>query len=143
MNISAGSRYGLRAMAYLAKLGGVCSVKKVAQDESIPFDYLEKIFSKLEKKGLIVSKRGASGGYSLAYSPKKITVGQVIKVLEGKTNFVFCIAKDQSKECSCSRAKKCLTKNVWQKVQDTLNLTLNSITLADLIIKKYDNSKKK
>ncbi len=135
MKISTKSRYGLRAIAYLAKLEKICSLRKIAEDENIPFDYLEKIFSALEKEKLVKAKRGACGGYFLARSPEKISVGQVMDILEGSISSSSCLTKEKNKKCSCPRMKNCLTKNVWKKVQDTLNLTLNSITLTDLINK--------
>lgn len=113
----------------------VCPLKKISKDEEIPFDFLEKIFSKLEKAGLIKAKKGVKGGYFLARNSKKIKVGEIIRILEGTMAPVLCIAKERKKRFFCPRRKICLTKNVWQKIQDTLNSTLNSITLADLVKK--------
>jgi len=135
MKISKKSQYDLRAMVYLANprlKDEVCPLKKISKDEEIPFDFLEKIFSKLEKAGLIKAKKGVQGGYFLAQSPQKIKVGEIIRILEGTMAPVLCIAKEKEKRYSCPRKNKCLTKNVWQKIRDTLNSTLNSITLADL-----------
>lgn len=133
MKISTASRYGLRAMVYLAKSKGICSINKISQDENISSDYLEKIISKLEKAGLVKSKRGMRGGYFLARPSEKITVGEIIRVLEGTMAPVLCVAKEKTKKYSCPRRKLCLTINVWQKIQDVLNSTLDSITLKDLI----------
>ncbi|MBZ9578553.1 Rrf2 family transcriptional regulator [Patescibacteria group bacterium] len=138
MRVSKKSQYGLRAMVYLADprlKDEVCSLRKISKEEEIPFDFLEKIFSKLEKAGLIKAKKGVQGGYFLARKPKKIKVGEIIRILEGTMAPVFCIAKEKEKRFFCPRRKICLTKNVWQKIQDNLNLTLNSITLADLVKK--------
>jgi len=138
MRVSKKSQYGLRAMVYLADpclKDEVCSLKKISKEEEIPFDFLGKIFSKLEKAGLIKAKKGVQGGYFLARKPKKIKVGEIIRILEGTMAPVFCIAKEKEKRFLCPRRKICLTKNVWQKIQDNLNLTLNSITLADLVKK--------
>ena len=110
----------------------ICPLKKISKDEEIPFAFLEKIFSKLEKAGLIKAKKGVRGGYFLARRPKKIKVGEIIRILEGTMAPVLCIAKEREKRFFCPRRKICLTKNVWQKIQETLNFALNSITLADL-----------
>ena len=105
----------------------VCSLKTISQKEAIPFDFLEKIVSKLEKAGLVKSKKGVRGGYFLSKSPEKIKAGEVVEVLEEKIEPVNCFF--------CGRKKSCPTKNVWKKVQDALVLTLNSVTLDNLINK--------
>jgi Rrf2 family cysteine metabolism transcriptional repressor len=135
MRFSTKSQYGLRAMVYLAKCKNkICPLKLISQSEGISFDYLEKILSKLEKASLIKAKKGVQGGYSLAKIPKRIKLGEIIRVLEGEMALVSCIAK--GKKFVCPRNKKCLTKNFWKKIQDSLNKTLNSLTLADLINKR-------
>lgn len=121
-------------MVYLAHSrfkNKTCPLKKISQDEGIPFDFLEKIFSKLEKANLVKAKKGVQGGYFLAKNPQKIKISQIIKILEGEMAPVFCLIK--GKKFLCPREKKCLTKNLWRKIQEALNSTLNSITLADLI----------
>jgi len=137
MKISKRSQYGLRAMVYLAaafrKKNKVCSLREISEKEKISFDYLEKIISRLEKKGLVGSKRGVQGGYFLLRSPGKIKTGEIIRVLEGTMAPVRCIAKEKKQRYNCPYRKNCRTINVWQKIQDSLNTTLNSITLADLI----------
>lgn len=146
MKISKKSQYGLRAMVYLSNprlKDEVCPLKKISKDEEIPFDFLEKIFSKLEKASLIKAKKGVQGGYFLARNPKKIKVGEIVRILEGTMAPVFCIAKEKEKRFFCPRRRICLTKNVWQKLQDNLNLTLNSITLADLLTKGRTKIKNK
>ncbi len=134
MRVSTKSQYGLRAMVYLAKIfrkGRIVSLKEISQKEDISFDYLEKIISKLEKMGLIRAKKGVRGGYYLAKIPSKIKVGQIIKALEGEVSLVKCIAKKE--RFICPRARKCLTKIFWQKLQKSFESALDSITLADLI----------
>ena len=128
MQISIKSRYGLRAMVYLAKAERICSAKEISQKEKIPFDFLEKIFSKLQQNGLIKSQRGTGGGYFLAKSPQKINVREILRVLEHKEIFpVLCKRKH------CFSKKKCPIRSVWKKIQKSLNSTLDAITLADLI----------
>jgi Rrf2 family cysteine metabolism transcriptional repressor len=135
MRFSTKSQYGLRAMVYLAKCKNkICPLKEISQEEEVSFDYLEKIISKLEKAGLIKAKKGVQGGYSLAKIPKRIKLGEIIRVLEGEIAPVNCIAKE--KRFICPRNKKCLTKSFWKKIQDSLNKILNSLTLEDLIYKK-------
>lgn len=135
MRISKKSQYGLRAMVYLAGVlnkDKPCSLREISEKENISFDYLEKIVSELEKNKLVKSKRGVKGGYLLAKLPQRIKVLEIINVLEETMAPVKCIARENEKKYYCPRKKVCKTITVWKKVQDNLNSTLNSITLADL-----------
>lgn len=130
LKISTKSQYGLRAMVYLASSKAkICPLSLISEKEGIPFDYLEKIISKLEKAGLLRSKKGVQGGYALNRKPSKIRVGEIVMVLEGEPSIVGCLVGKKF----CPRMKKCLTRNVWKKLQEVLVKALNSITLADLI----------
>ncbi|MDO8435877.1 MAG: Rrf2 family transcriptional regulator [bacterium] len=132
LKISTKSQYGLRALVYLAiSKEKINSLRTISKKEGISFDYLEKILSRLEKTGLVKARKGVLGGYFLAKHPKKIKISEILKVLEGDTFLVKCIGAD--KKFHCIRARKCLAKNLWRKIQDSINSTLNSITLADLI----------
>jgi len=131
MQISKKSQYGLRAMVSLAKSYNdpkgtpqVLSTKIISQKEGVPFDFLEKIISDLERAGLVRGKKGVGGGYILAKRPEKITAKDIVETLENTT----------AVECGfCVRSKKCMTKNVWRKIDAAVNKTLKSITLKDLI----------
>ena len=132
IKISKRAQYGLRAMVFLAKnyngIKGspkVFSIKTISEKEGIPFDFLEKIISQLERAKLVNGKKGVQGGYALAKSPGKISTNDVVSVLEDNKKPVDCAL--------CGRKNKCLTKNVWFKVEMALNKTLSSITLLDLI----------
>ena len=122
-------------MVYLAKNSlkdKVCPIREISEKENIPFDYLEKIIVELEKAGLVKAKKGVQGGYFLIKKPKEITAGEIVRVLES-TVPVSCLG--------CQMARICSTKNVWEKVQDSLDSTLDSMTLADLIKPKNDKKK--
>jgi Rrf2 family protein len=130
MRISTKSQYGLRAMIYLAKnKSKICPLKEISKKEGIPFDYLEKIISKLEKIGLVKAKKGVQGGYFLAKKPSEIKIGKIIKALEREIFLVRCI------ENFCPKEKSCLAKNFWRRIQKVLVSALNSIALSDLIKK--------
>ena len=126
MKISKRAEYGLTAMVHLAKNKSkkAVSIRQISNIEGVPFAFLSKIFSSLEKGKLVVSRHGANGGYSLAKSPSKIAIVSIIELLED-INTVNCQL--------CVRAKKCLAKSVWSKIDKAVNKTLSSITLADLI----------
>jgi len=117
-------------MVYLANprlKNKISPLKKISQDEGIPFDFLEKIFSRLEKANLVKAKKGAQGGYFLAKVPEKIKIGEILEALNEEINLVRCF------RYFCPREKKCLTKNFWQKLNKFLISTLNSVKLSDLI----------
>ena len=115
-------------MVHLAKCKNEhCSLKVISQKENISFDYLEKILSKLEKSGLVKSKKGVQGGYIIGKNPSKIKIGEIINILEGEIVLVKCM------NSLCPKGKKCLTRSFWRKLQDALDKALNSVTLADLI----------
>lgn len=127
MQISKRSQYGLRAMVYLAKnfsKNKSITLKEVSKHETIPFDFLGKIISDLEKIGLVKGKKGVGGGYILAKNPNKITAKDIVEILENTT----------AVDCSfCGKSKKCLTKKVWGKIDNAVSKTLKSITLKTLI----------
>lgn len=128
IKISKKSQYGLRAMVCLAKYSKdkkLCSVKTISEKEGIPFDFLEKIISKLEKSGLVFAKKGIQGGYFLKKSPKNISVSNIVSALEGKDPLVNCLL--------CGKSKRCAAKNVWGKIQNSLDKTLRAIKLSQII----------
>ncbi len=131
MRVTKKSQYGLRTMIYLAKALNqkrVCSLKEISSKEHIPFDFLEKVVRELRKAGLVKSKKGLYGGYFLAKSPRKITAGEIIKILEKNILPIECK--------TCPVAKKCSMKRVWKEIKNSLNTLLNSITLEDLAKRK-------
>ncbi|MFH1561609.1 MAG: Rrf2 family transcriptional regulator [Patescibacteria group bacterium] len=131
IKISTKSQYGLRAMVYLARQSDWVSARLIAESEGIPVNFLEKVLGRLKKAGLVKVKRGVEGGYQLLGSPRRITVGDVVRPLEGKMAMALCL--DKNNTLKCPRANGCLTKNVWARVQNSLNESLDSISLYSLI----------
>lgn len=119
MQISKKSQYGLRAMVYLARFPQkIHSLKTISKTEGMPFDYLEKIISKLEKAGFVKSKKGVQGGYFLAKKPAKIKIGKIIRTLEGDISLVKCITKEGG--FICPRKKNVLLKIFGLNFKKTL-----------------------
>jgi len=129
MKFSTTTRYGLRAIVYLAHQGGICSAREISEAEEIPFTYLEKIILKLAKAELIGVKRGASGGYFLKKPAGEISVDDVVQVLEKTTSPAPCVDKD----FRCPRHQNCPTRHIWEKIDASIHSTLRTITLQDLI----------
>lgn len=135
MKISTKGRYGVAAMYDLAlHYGqGPVSLKSVAKRQKISEHYLEQLMSTLRKAGFVKSIRGAQGGYTLSKEPADISVGDIIRVMEGPIALVDCLLADAAdKESCCERAGICVTRGVWAKVCDSITDVLDSISLADL-----------
>ena len=131
MKLSTKSRYGIQAMYDLASSGidEPQPIKTIAERQSIPEAYLEQLIGPLRKSGLVKSVRGAQGGYLLARQPDEITVGEVIRALEGNLDLVDCLSADDV----CGKACSCATRIVWQKLKTGLNQIVDGITLQDMI----------
>jgi Rrf2 family protein len=111
---------------------GPLPLTKVSRSQNISLAYLEQIVAPLREAGLVVSTRGAYGGYHLAREPQAITVGDILRVLEGPIAPVQC-ASEVRRGGHCEREEVCLTRPVWEKVRDSIVTALDSTTLADLI----------
>lgn len=131
MRFSSKEQYGLRAMVELAQRHGEGPVplSEVAAAQGIPLPYLEQIAALLRRAGLLESTRGAYGGYRLSRQPAAITVGDVIRALEGPLVPVKCIVGGDE---VCELVNRCATRSVWELVRQRLEETLDGITLADL-----------
>lgn len=132
MKFSTRSSYGLRAMVKLARncQKGPYSLHKLAKEEKISLSYLERLFGKLKRADLVKSTKGLKGGYELARSPKNIKVGEIFEVLEGSLAPFFCVTEKGMLIC---KSKHCAGKRVWQKLEQDIKKSLNSISLANLI----------
>ncbi|MDR3592972.1 MAG: Rrf2 family transcriptional regulator [Negativicutes bacterium] len=134
MKLSTKGRYGVAAMYDLAMHygQGPISLKSVAERQGISEHYLEQLMGTLRKSGYVKSVRGAQGGYTLTRSPALITVGDIIKIMEGPIAPVDCLLTEGPDNDYCERATFCVTRGVWAKVRDSINTVLDSISLADL-----------
>ena len=131
MRFSSKEEFGLRAMAELASHYGEGPVplSEVASSQGIALDTLEQIVAPLRRAGLLVSTRGASGGYELGHPPAEVTVADVLQALEGQLVPIPCLDEAPSR---CERAKGCMARPVWALVRDRLVETLDHMTLADV-----------
>ena len=134
MKISTKGRYGVAAMYDLAMHygQGAISLKSIAQRQKISENYLEQLVSTLRKAGYVKSIRGAQGGYTLSKDPAQISVGDIIRVMEGPITLVDCLLTHTNDHDSCERAGICVTRDVWAKVCTSINNVVDSISLADL-----------
>ena len=135
MKFTAREQYGLRAMVELARRygDGPVSLSEVARIQGLSQGYLEQVAGGLRRAGLLISRRGAAGGYILAREPDAITVGDVIRVLEGEIVPMTCVASEDICAPPCTRKGQCVTRDVWLTVRMQLEKTLDNTTLADLV----------
>lgn len=129
MKLTTRSKYGLRAVYYLRDHynEGPVSLPKLVEDLHLSQNYIEQLFIKLKRDQIVKSKRGAYGGYILAKDPMEISVGQVIRALEGSINY--------SDDCSINEKCyqiDCVTRNIFTKIDSAVNSVIDSISLAEL-----------
>ena len=131
MKLSTRGRYGIHAMYDLALNadGGPQPIKALAERGGIPEAYLEQLFAVLKREKLVTSTRGAQGGYVLARKPSEITVGDVLRALEGGLSLVECLDEEEA----CGKSCACPSRIVWMKLRDGLNAIVDGITLQDMI----------
>lgn len=127
MKIKASVDYGIRTVLYLAIKGGVCSSREISEEMTIPRDYLIQLALHLRRAGLIYTRPGKNGGYELAKSPAKISIGDIMKVFEteGKKS-----VKGKRKKLSSPAAA---VHEVESLVTESMNCYLRSITVEDLV----------
>lgn len=133
MKISTRGRYGLKAMVDIAANSkeGCVSLKSIADRTNLSESYLEQIISPLKKAGLVKSTRGANGGYILGRNAEDISVGDVLRVVEGPLELVECVSGSNS--CGMGDCSSCSTKDVWTKLSDSVSETADNINLSELI----------
>lgn len=133
MKISTKGRYGLKAMFELAlneEKDTPIPLKYIAEKNGLSELYLEQIFALLRKAGLVKSIRGAQGGYFLSRASDEITVGAILRVLEGPVAPSDCVIDDIE---VCDEAEFCVTKSVWQRIKDSVEQVIDSVTLGDML----------
>src|SRR5713101_7635636 len=122
--------YGLMAIHFIASHGedGAVSAKRIAEEFAIPQERLAKILQRLAKRRLITSHNGPKGGYVLTRAPQAITVGQVVRALEGPVRIVSCMVDDDE----CPQFLRCNLRRPVQKIQASISSLLDSMTLEEL-----------
>ena len=132
MRLSTRGRYGLRAMFHLAQRygEGPIALKTLADAEDIPEAYLEQLMPKLKKAELVHVVRGAQGGYMLASEPQNISVGDILRPLEGDFAPTACMAGDDN---TCEKQGVCTSRIVWERLKNGINEVMNGISLGDML----------
>jgi Rrf2 family cysteine metabolism transcriptional repressor len=144
IRFSTRGEYGLRMMMDLARHYGAGpeSLAEIGKHEALPAAYLEQLVGGLRKAGLVNSRHGSHGGYELARPPADISVGQVMRVLEGPISPMVCATEGET-EMACDRQTFCSANVVWERVRDSVARALDSLTLADLVPPKAHQSERR
>jgi Rrf2 family protein len=133
MKLSTKGKYGVRAVFEIARHygQGPITIKEIARNQGISFSYLEQILHKLGKAGVIESVRGPAGGYLLSRKPGELTIGDIVRALEGPIALSHCLEPGESEECY--QADDCVARMVWAKVGAKIEEALDSISFNDLV----------
>lgn len=138
MKISYKGDYALKAILELS-LGyeedgnGVMSISEIAKRGDMPENFLEQILLTLRKGGFVKSKRGVKGGFCLAGPPKEITVGDVIRFIEGPIEPISCISGEDYK--GCRDTKRCIFRSVWKDVKSAISTVVDTLTFEELVLR--------
>lgn len=135
MKLSTRGRYALRLMLDLALQpeGESISLKTIAQRQNISLKYLEQIVTPLSRGNYLQSSRGAQGGYTLTHAPEEYTVGMILRTIEGSLAPVACLEED-----TCQRRDRCVTVEVYRRIDQAIDAVVDGITLKDLVEMQYE-----
>lgn len=141
LRVSTKGRYGLRMMIDIAmnQKEGPVSVRDVAVRQALSDKYLEQIITHANKAGLLNSVRGAGGGYLLSREASDITVGEILRAVEGDLAPVACVMEGEDEASSCDNADGCATFELWRDIKTAVDQVVDNRSLQDLI----DNFAKK
>ena len=132
MKISTKGRYALRMLLDLAEHQncGFIALKDIAERQNISKKYLEQIIPIFNRSGILKTIRGSQGGYQLAKTPDKYTVGEILRLTEGSLSPISCVEEEST---TCERSGDCAMLPVWQGLYKVINEYLDGITLQDIL----------
>jgi Rrf2 family protein len=129
------AKYGLKALIHLAGAEGQgqCLAGDIARDNNIPRKFLDAILVELRNAGIVNSRKGKNGGYVLARPSEKITVGQIIRILDGPLAPIACASKTAYQRCAdCPDEEACAIRDIMLDVRDSIALILDRTSIASL-----------
>jgi Rrf2 family protein len=142
--ISKKTKYGLQSLIALAKRhgGGPVLIATLAKEEDIPIKFLELILLDLKNSGILDSRKGPGGGYLLSRPPSSITIGSVIRLMEGPLAPLACASESAFRPCEdCRDVECCGTRLVMREVRDAISDVLDNTTLLD-VVRKVDDAQR-
>jgi len=131
LRLSTKGQYGVRAMYEIAKAHPVrpVTIREISERQNVSVAYLEQILNTLRRAGIIQSVKGPGGGYLLARDPEKISIGQILKELEGPVAITSCLDPSEG----CIRVDSCVTHLLWKSLGENIEQFLDRMTLNDLL----------
>ena len=139
MKLSKKAEYALRAVVSMARepQGHTFSIQEIATGERIPLKFLEQILLVLKNGGILRSKRGVGGGYQLARLPKRLSLGEVLELIEGEADPIpCCSAAAAQQECECGVSGGCALGRTLTEMRDLMREWLHKTTIADVLEKE-------
>lgn len=134
MRLTTRGHYGIRAILDLAaNPERPLSLKEIARRQNISLAYLEQLFNRMKRDGLVTARRGPGGGYVLGRQASSITLGEVYRSLEGEITFARCESGERTEEKECVNADGCVSRLLWEGLSRRVREYLDSLTLADLL----------
>ena len=133
--LSSRTKYAIHSLIYLAHRHGqgLIAIRDISEAEKIPRKFLEAILADLKGDGILSSRPGPSGGYMLRIPPDKLTLGRIIRILEGPLALTPCVSVNRYETCTdCRSEEECSLKLVMKKVRDATAEILDSLTLQEL-----------
>ena len=127
------AKYGLKALMHLAGASGLSLAGDIAERNNIPRKFLDAILVELRNAGIITSKKGKGGGYLLARPAERITVGQIIRILDGPLAPIACASRTAYQKCNdCPDEDACAIHDIMQDVRDSIAMILDRTSIASL-----------
>lgn len=132
--LSSRAKYATRALLDLTFRfdGAPVHLQEIAERQNIPQKFLEQILLSLKRMGFVQSRKGPGGGYTLAKSPSEITLGTVVRAIDGPLAPISCVSQTGYMECGCPEPESCGLRQAWQQARDALAAVLDNTTFADL-----------
>lgn len=132
MKISTKGDYAARALQDLAMHydQGPIPIERIASRQGLPLRYLEQLLLNLKRAGLLLSKRGVNGGYSLAKPPEQITLGDVLRTVDAPIEPIYCVGDPP--RLACAQETDCVLRGVWAEVGQAVSAIVDHTTLQDL-----------
>ncbi len=134
MRISKKAEYALRALTAIARERTKSwSIQELAEQERIPLKFLEQILLTLRHAGILASKRGVKGGYTLVQAPEKIRMGEVIALFDGPLSPIACTSDKPAQVCTCPDPRTCPLRQMMTGIRNELSALLESRTIEDMV----------
>lgn len=136
MKITYKGDYALKALFQLAlkyNEGQIMSINEIAKFGDMPTKFLEQILLTLRKGGFVKAKRGINGGFFLARHPKDMTIGEVIRFIEGPIEPISCAADESYK--GCKDTANCIFRDVWKEVSSAISVVVDTLTFEELVMR--------